>query len=331
MGGADKVSLNLLRCLRDKNISFKIFYTNSSIPRAVQGFHPPGWNPPSREEQFKELGELIFINDAAEINKHGITVLHTHRSGEDVNLLPSLQHSTNNFKILETNFFGSTITRADLRVFVSATIARGRSPVIPNAIAISETSEDMRDELGLGNKFVYGKLSRPDNDIYSPISLEAYARVEDENTAFLYIGSNPKAIQLARELGLKSVIFMDPILDTKSISRAYNTMDLFCHSNGCGETFGNTIAEAFIHNRAVISHRGGADHWPQAHKELFGDRIDLYIEDRSIDSYANLMKKMRLENGFRISAAKYLKDRAEKLYNANVVTDQYISLYERLS
>lgn len=330
MGGADRCNLNILRALKNMGIGFKLFYTDASIPYRVEGFHPPGYIPPSRFSQFSELAEPIYIKNASEINSHDITILHTHRSGEDINLIPSLQSSKNSFKILESNFYGQTMTRADHRIYVSHEIARGRGSVIPNAISPPETDSDMRSSLGIADKFVFGKISRPDNDIYSSISLEAYKMVEDSTTIFLYVGTNPKAIEKASSLGINNIIFMDPILDLTELSRAYNSIDLFCHSNGCGETFGNSVAEAFMHGKPVISHKGGADNWHHAHKSLFGTRIDLYVEDRSVSKYADLMLKMKDDTKFRHEASAYLTNRANELYHSDVVAKQYLDIYRSL-
>lgn len=330
LGGADRCCLNILKHLNSLNIEYKAFYTEASIPKFVPGFHPEGYSPPSRMAQFKEICNPIHINNALEINNYNISVLHTHRSGEDIRLIPSLQDANINFKVLETNFHGATRTRADLRVFVSEEISRGRGQVIPNAISLPETNENLREHLSISDKFVFGKISRPDNDVYSPISLQAYKLVENENTAFLYVGTNPKAIALAKELDIKNIIFMDPVTDISYLSKLYNTMDLFCHSNGCGETFGNTIAEAFMHDKPAISHKGGANHWTQAHRSLFGSRTDLYVDDRDVNKYSALMNRAMTDKAWLEDATHYLSNRAKAMYETSKIVEKYIEIYKSI-
>ena len=97
-----------------------------------------------------------------------------------------------------------------------------------------------------------------------------------------------------------------------------------CHSTRIGETFGNTIAEAMIHGVPVISHWGG--NWPQAQKEVIG-KSD-YICGQTTSEYSNLMKTLYDDKEQYNEYSKYVKHRADTLFDYRVAVLEYIKLYK---
>lgn len=337
LGGGDKNALNLARAFKDKGVDLQLFYGEASLPRATPAHHYAGYVPPSRFSQFEALGlPMHFIKTAEELNNFGLDVLSTHRSGEDLWLIPGLQTAKVNFKIVETNFHGILQTRADYRVFPSQALqqkAGGQGRVIPNAIAkpIPTDKRYWTPELMGHARFVYGRIGRPDSDIYCDLNLRAYAKIKDEpDTGFLYFAPNPKAREDAKRLGIENIEFIDETADDESVSMFYQSISVLCHSTSVGETFGNTIAEAMMHGVPVVSHRGFMDSWPQAHRELFGDLDQAcYIEDRSVEKYSQAMFELQEPEVWDFVSER-LKKRAEELYAADVVADQYIKLFEEI-
>ena len=335
IGGNDKNSLSIIRGQVEAGCKVKMFYNEWSIPKPVAGNHSADYVPVSRQSQFAELGQLIKIDSVADFAKHNIQILHTHRSGEDNWLLPNFESTPFPFRVIETNFHGSRYTKADVRCYPSLSLMNARgikedahNRIVPNAIDKPRSTEDLRDELGLQNKFVYGRIARADRDIYCNLNLRAYAQIETEDTVFLYVAPFEQARVDAAALGIKNIIWLPPELDLIRLSKIYNTFDIVCHSNGIGETFGNTIAEAMMHGKPVISHDAGTT-WPQAHKDLFGARHDLFRGPNDVEGYARVMGQMR-DQAFRNEAAKYLKDGAELYYGYKQVAQQYLGIYEMM-
>lgn len=333
MGGLDKATLNLCRALKNIGINYCMFYGDRSIPRATPAHHYEGYVPPSRQSQFAQLGKPIFIKAASDLNDYGIKLLHTFRSGEDLGLIPGLQNASINFKILETNSHGITKTRADRRIYPNQALfdkAGGHGTIIPHPIARPASNTNLRYKLGISDKFVFARIHRSDIDIYTDFSLKAYAQIQTSKTAFLWVGPNPQVISDAEKLGLKNIYFVDGTLDDEEISQLYNTGDVFCHSNRIGESFSLTIAEAMIHGLPVISHKGLVPGWINAHKELFGDHTNLYVESQSIDEYAKLMKRFMEDIDFWNETSSYLYNRATAFYSSEVVAQEYVKVYEEM-
>jgi glycosyltransferase involved in cell wall biosynthesis len=333
VGGADKCALNLIKglLLLNEDLEITVFYNKYSHPRADETA-----TNPSRFEEYKTLPiKLVEFNDVAELNNYDIDILNTHRSGNDSWFLPNFESTTFNFKIVETNFHGYNMTKSDIRIYPSEGLLSNLQPssipfrVIPNPINRKVTDEDLRTTLGISDKFVYGRIARPDTNIYSNINLSAYKRVEGDDTCFLYVAPNPMAISDAHNLGLKNIIFIDPTSDELMVSKLYNTFDVLCHSNSLGETFGNTIAEAMINSKPIITHIGRSS-WCQAHEELVGEKTELFIRDNIVDNYANLMLKLKNDKNYYNEISKYLKDRADSLYDYVSVSKRYYDLYKEM-
>lgn len=334
LGGADKASFYLIKGLMELGIEIKIFYNEWSFPKPS----PQLDNDVlllSRYEQYKNLGLPMFeITDVNELTKHNIDILNTHRGGDDFWLIPGLESAKCNFKIVETNFHGNTLTRADLRIFPSNELVtthpniQTNFKVIPNPIMPVLSDGNLKHELNLTNKFVFGRIGRPSNDIYSNTCLKAYKLLENDTTHFLYVAPCNVAKTDATLIGINNITFIDQILDEIYISKIYNTFDVLCHSNKVGETFGNTVAEAMIHGVPVVSHLGCA--WPQAQKELLCDYSSKYVCENNVSIYSNLMHTLHIDNNEYAKYSNYVRQRARTYYNYKSVAEEYIKMYKEV-
>jgi len=327
LGGADKAAENLVRGLIEAGEDPVIFYNEWSFPKPSTQWDP-GVKMLSRYDNYSDL-EMIEIRNVSELNNHGLDILNTHRAGDDRWALPNFEKTPFNFKVVETNFHGNCSSKADCRVFPSHAMLKkisGKFRVIPNPIMKPLTIDDLRGELDLNGKFVYGKLGRACAEVYSTVNLEAYRSIENNNTCFLYISPCQRARDDASRLGIKNIIFLEQSVDNEYISKVYNTFDVFCHSNNLGETFGNTIAEAMIHGKPVISHIGGST-WPQAQGELLGVTSELYITNDIAAGYANAMQKLQFDVEYYEGVKAKVKFHADRNYDYVEVSKKYIELY----
>ena len=332
VGGADKCALNLVKGLLALNeqIQITVFYNKYSHPRLDELN-----SNPSRFEEYKELDiNLIEFDNVSELNNYDLDILHTHRSGNDNWFLPNFESINFNFKIIETNFHGYNQTKSDYRVYPSNDLINHLQPcnipycIIPNPINRQIVQTNLRDSLMLNDKFVYGRIARPDANIYTDINLKAYKQIETDETVFLYMAPNQRAITDAKSLNIKNIIFIEPTSDELIVSEFYNTIDVLCHSNLLGETFGNTIAEAMINGKPIVTHIG-TPNWTQAHKELVGDMTELFITENLVDNYAKLMLQLKNDKQYYKQVSTYLKNRADTLYDYIMVSKAYLELYKK--
>jgi glycosyltransferase involved in cell wall biosynthesis len=320
IGGADKASYLLTKGLIELGVEVKIFYNEKSFPNQYNL---------SRYSQCESLGVPMFkIDKLSDLNNYGLQILNTHRSGDDLWLIPGFEQTNFNFKIVETNIHGYTRSKADIRIFPSYEMIKGKNitcpyNIIPNPIMCKLSESNLKQELGLDDKFVFGRIARP--EMYSRTCLKAFKLIENNNIHFLYVAPCDLSRKDTENFRIKNITFIDQTINEVYISKLYNTFDVLCHSNNMGETFGNTIAEAMIHGKPVISHLGS--NWPQAQKEVMGEYGDTYVCENNINQYSKLMSRLFEDKQEYINYSNYIKDRANSLYDYRVVVKKYIDVY----
>ena len=105
-------------------------------------------------------------------------------------------------------------------------------------------------------QIVFGRCGRPDPNIFDPISLLAFSKLEKEyrdNVKYVYVNPSDKARDLAGELKLRQVEFRDWLSEAE-LRTFYQEIDVFAHARADGETLGVAIAEAMLAQNPVISH-----------------------------------------------------------------------------
>lgn len=120
----------------------------------------------------------------------------------------------------------------------------------------TDTVENLRGELGFTkDDFVYGLHQRDNDGIFSPIALQAFARVNDTVSKFVVMGGSKKYTALAETLGLGDrFVQLDHTGDPERLDMFLNTLNVYTHARADGETFGLCIAEAMAHGLPIISH-----------------------------------------------------------------------------
>ena len=81
--------------------------------------------------------------------------------------------------------------------------SKKKSTIIPNPVYTVSTDE----KLETNNKFVFGMHQRDDENIFSHIPLEAYKKIESDETLFILLGGNEKYKEQAQTLILKILCF----------------------------------------------------------------------------------------------------------------------------
>jgi len=211
----------------------------------------------SSEDEFFEIIEKINPD-----------IFHIHRSGRpnEFPVVPQLKEYV--VKCVETNVFGGLDPSdvIDLTLYVnkdqlkSGKSLKRKTDYLYNPVKLPAHQKNLREKLGISpTTFVMGRIGRPDDHIFDPISLCALQLIErDQNYDLLYLVQSPPPtmIKTARDMDLKKVKFLiAPIISDDEISSFFNTIDILGHARRDGETFGLNIAEAMIHGRSVISHK----------------------------------------------------------------------------
>ncbi len=331
IGGADRATIELIKVLSRHYKDIHICFSDMSFPIRTDDQDPlqPLLNI---FEEYSQFANLHKISNVFEFLKLNLDILHTHRSGDDEWLIPGLGELDREFKIVETNFHGLENTPADFRIFPSKELARSRGKegnpnysIIANVVN-SHPGQSLRHELGIPeNVVIFGRVGRSDKSIYSPLLLEQYSKIENSATTLLWVGASVQALNDAKKLGVRNIVWLDPVRDPVYMANLYATFDVYCHANPLGETFGNTVAEALLRGIPVASLKGSRK-YPQAQKELL-DETQFCTKSRS---YRALLKKYRDDPQLRRSVGVRNFAFAKQNLDSDAIAEKVIKVYEKI-
>lgn len=330
LGGTEKTMLLFLRHLRGLGVE----ELHAFAPRDREA---------DRAAQVAEVATLHLYASleelARELQALRPHVLHRHRSGyadalDGVELDPRT-------RIVETNVYGDHGSRADLRLFVSRTVAQEQGwpagvevlynpcePPVPG-VALPRSHRrfpEVPDE-HVERVVVFGRVGRPSAHIYDPIALEAYARVESPWTRYVALAPPPNMVDHAAWLGLETFLALPPTTDERELSRFYSLIDVLAHARRDGETCGMNIQEAMIHGLPVITHLSDTHN---AQPEVLGEDYPWIAPKGDRDAYTRFMREAIASPERRAELGRRNRERAVAEFEARKVTERLLGHYRRL-
>ena len=197
-----------------------------------------------------------------------------------------------------------------------------KAVIIPNPLRIPDVGEiNYREEFGWQDKFIFGLHQRRDNHIFSPIPLEAYDEIEDDNTAFLLLGGSENYQKQAKDLGLKNFKHLPPVGELEPIHKFLNTLDVFAHGRSDGEQCSCAIIEAMSHGLPVISHTAPS----MGQLEQIGDAGKVV---ENYEQYSNVMIDMLYDKNYYRKCAQNSKKRYNEIYKLESIIKKYADIYK---
>ena len=197
-----------------------------------------------------------------------------------------------------------------------------KAVIIPNPLRIPDVGDvNYREEFGWQDKFIFGLHQRRDNHIFSPIPLEAYDEIEDDNTAFLLLGGSENYQKQAKDLGLKNFKHLPPVGELEPIHKFLNTLDVFAHGRSDGEQCSCAIIEAMSHGLPVISHTAPS----MGQLEQIGDAGKV---TNSYQEYSEVMVDMIDDKNYYSKCAQNSKKRYNESYKLESIIKKYADIYE---
>ena len=197
-----------------------------------------------------------------------------------------------------------------------------KAVIIPNPLRIPDVGDiNYREEFGWQDKFIFGLHQRRDNHIFSPIPLEAYDEIEDDNTAFLLLGGSENYQKQAKDLGLKNFKHLPPVGELEPIHKFLNTLDVFAHGRSDGEQCSCAIIEAMSHGLPVISHTAPS----MGQLEQIGDAGKV---TNSYQEYSEVMVDMIDNKNYYSKCAQNSKKRYNEIYKLESIIKKYADIYE---
>lgn len=152
---------------------------------------------------------------------------------------------------------------------------------------------NLKNELKLNGKFIYGFHQRNDNNIFSEVPLLAYKEIESYDTYFLMLGGGAKYGEQAKRLGLINFKQLPHSGDSNKIHEFVETLDVFTHGRNDGETFGAVFTEAMHHKKPIISHLAKSN----GHVSVIGPGGKVFSRG-DIKGYSDEMVKLKMDSEY---------------------------------
>ena len=296
LGGTEKmVQIHLSHFIKDHTFDHYLAYR-------AQG-------DKAREPYFKEiLGQekLLCYNSPSEllkiIQKKKPFILHRYSAGiPEFPFVAEIKKHTNHF--ISTSVFGDQDDTIDISkvIYVSKHVQwmadkvgnadKGifypNHHVVRNPIEAPYSSDNLREELDIPkDAFVFGRIGRDDDNIYDSTNIEAYAKIEQSNTYFIFVNPSGKCRNDIKRLGIKNAKFIERTTSEVRLSQFYNSLDVLAHARKDGECNPANVWEAFAHGKPAISHYA---HPFNGHLEVIKDCGFVVLKD-DVDEYARIMK-----------------------------------------
>jgi len=182
---------------------------------------------------------------------------------------------------------------------------------------------DYRNEYNLEGKFVYGFHQRNSEHISSTIPLQAYKKIETDNTAFLILGGSSVHSNKAKELQIKNFYHIPHSGDAEVIHRFLNTLDVFSHGRSDGETFGTVFIEAMYHKKPCLSHKAPSN----GHVEVIGD-CGKVVDD--VDTYSQEMLKLKNDKMYYKTLSSIAYNRYLNFYSYDAGIQNFVRILDSL-
>ena len=296
LGGTEKmVQIHLSHFIKDHTFDHYLAYR-------AQG-------DKAREPYFKEiLGQekLLCYDSPSEllkiIQKKKPFILHRYSAGiPEFPFVAEIKKHTNHF--ISTSVFGDQDDTIDISkvIYVSKHVQwmadkvgnaeKGvfypNHHVVRNPIEAPYSSDNLREELNIPNDaFVFGRIGRDDDNIYDSTNIEAYAKIERDNTYFIFVNPSGKCRSDIKRLGIKNAKFIERTTSEVRLSQFFNSLDVLAHARKDGECNPANVWEAAAHRKPVISHYGTTYN---GHLETIQDS-GFVVLPGDIDEYARIMK-----------------------------------------
>jgi glycosyltransferase involved in cell wall biosynthesis len=144
----------------------------------------------------------------------------------------------------------------------------------------------------VGDSIVFGRIGRPEDAIFDPISVKAFKKLEalyGDKVRYIVVNSPPAWVKLASSLGLKNMEFRKPISDPVELAKFYREIDVLAHARKDGETVGMAIGEAMLAGNPVLTHKS---HFHNDHFNILDSSYARWCEPDDDLAYFENMKWM---------------------------------------
>jgi glycosyltransferase involved in cell wall biosynthesis len=344
-GGSHKQSLSLAKIL-DKNIfTVRYFWCRHHQDRYSDFLFPDisleleddlrnhGVEPIEFQVGYRDISHPYhpwYQTDFFEVfNKYPTDLIFTVKSGT-----PEYPFVHLNIPVIECNIFCGVDRSPNLVYSVGLSpwvykqyLAKGGFPEKSYycfyGMKLERSKDDFRMQLDIPkDAIVLGFHQRDDIYIYTRQALQAWAFVRaktNKKLFFVILGGSKKYVQLAKELQLP-VRHLPITFDPQVVSKFLNTLDVFTHSAGQGETLGIAVQEAMFHGLPIVAMYGQNN----GHVDVIGETMPVA---KNQDEYNQLLLDLIVNDEKRKHVGDASLARANKYFGLDYMKEYYEKLF----
>lgn len=181
---------------------------------------------------------------------------------------------------------------------------------------------DLKSQLGLEGKFIYGFHQRNDNAIFSEIPLKAFKEVQNDLNAFILLGGGDLYKKQAEQLGLENVYFLEHTSNINQVHSFLKMLDVYAHGRRDGELNSTAIAEAMHYGKPIVSHTSTEFN---GHVECISNAGFVL---KTVSEYAGKLQEIEQDKNLYNNLSNNAKKQFEKLYDYETQMNNIISIYK---
>jgi glycosyltransferase involved in cell wall biosynthesis len=153
-----------------------------------------------------------------------------------------------------------------------------------------ERGRELRKQFNISDtSIVFGRIGRPDNNIFDPIGIRAFQKVVSAypNAYYLIMSAPQVLIDIVTNEKIPNVYFVPPSSEESDVWAFHSAIDVMAHFRLDGESCGLNIIESMLCGKPIISHR--SPYW-NAQFEYLDDTFSWVADINDVQQYAKHME-----------------------------------------
>lgn len=196
--------------------------------------------------------------------------------------------------------------------------------VIPTLVEVPpKKPSSLRSTIGVSEDvFIYGMHQGNREDIFSRVPLEAYSKIENDQTCFVMLGGANKYKEQAKELNLKNCYFLEFNANVEDINDFVEGLDVFAHGRLDGEVCSAAIIEALYHGKPCVSH-------PALNNGHLEQLAGCGIICNSLEIYAAELKELKQNKEYYNFLSTQSLTKWEEVYKLEKCVERYADIFKQ--
>lgn len=202
------------------------------------------------------------------------------------------------------------------------------SRVIYNPLDVDsfDSEGNFREELGIDDeKFVLGKIGRPDSYKWADMTLESFRRLKDRGEDVSLLLVNPPK-EIKKDLGGQEDIYIKEEIPLGEEYKFYNSIDVLAHSSEIGESFGYVIAESMASGTPVVVNSTPME--DNAQIELIDNESNGFVV-ASVEAFSSAIFDIKESEYLRQKLSSQAKEDVKK-YQSSKITPELEKYYSNI-